>query len=134
MSTKVCNLDLIAPVQKRELVINGKTFEVEPLSVQMFIEFNQMRQSLTDEKAGIEQGLLITKKMIKKAIPTMPEKLIDGMSINHLQLVVAFINDEIPDEVLKREAHENKNDKEEKEEGANAETESGNWVTLSSRV
>ena len=33
---KVCNLDLIAPITKRELVLNGAKYAVEPLTVEKF--------------------------------------------------------------------------------------------------
>ena len=123
---KICNLDLIAPVQKRELILNGKTYEVEPLSVAKFIEFNQIRQKVGSGDS-LEEGLKLMKEMIKAGIPSMTDQVMDAMSLAHLQLVVAFINDEIPDDVLNGKASE-KNDKneEEQEEGDKAENESGN--------
>ena len=120
---KICNLDLIAPIQKRELVLGGMTYEVEPLSVQMYIEFTQLRQKIGTD-SGIEEGVALTKKMIKSAIPAMTDDIIDRLTLAHLQLIVAFINDEIPDEVLSGEALKNQN-KEEKE-GATAENKQGN--------
>lgn len=121
---KICNLDLIAPIQKRELVLGGKTYEVEPLSVQMYIEFTQLRQKIGND-SGIEEGVALTKKMIKSAIPSMTDDVIDRLTLAHLQLIVAFINDEIPDEVLSGEALK-KNEKEEEKEGATAENNQGN--------
>ena len=121
---KICNLDLIAPVQKRELILGGKTYQVEPLSVQMYIEFTQLRQKI-DADSTIEEGLKMTREMIKAAVPEMTDEIIDKLSLPHLQLIVAFINDEIPEEVLSGEALKNNNKKEEKE-GATAETDSGN--------
>ena len=120
---KICNLDLIAPIQERELVLGGMTYEVEPLSVQMYIEFTQLRQKIGAD-SGIEEGVALTKKMIKSAIPAMTDDIIDRLTLAHLQLIVAFINDEIPDEVLSGEALKNQN-KEEKE-GATAENKQGN--------
>lgn len=121
---KICNLDLIAPIQKRQLVLGGKTYGVEPLSVQMYIEFTQLRQKIGDD-SGIEEGVALTKKMIKSAIPSMTDDVIDRLTLAHLQLIVAFINDEIPDEVLSGEALK-KNEKEEEKEGATAENNQGN--------
>lgn len=121
---KICNLDLIAPVQKRELILGGKTYQVEPLSVQMYIEFTQLRQKI-DADSTIEEGLKMTREMIKAAVPEMTDEIIDKLSLPHLQLIVAFINDEIPEEVLSGEALKN-NDKKEEKEGATAETDSGN--------
>lgn len=121
---KICNLDLIAPIQKRELVLGGATYEVEPLSVQMYIEFTQLRQKIGND-SGIEEGVALTKKMIKSAIPAMTDDIIDRLTLAHLQLIVAFINDEIPDEVLSGEALK-KNEKEEEKEGATAENNQGN--------
>ena len=121
---KICNLDLIAPIQKRKLVLGGATYEVEPLSVQMYIEFTQLRQKIGND-SGIEEGVALTKKMIKSAIPAMTDDIIDRLTLAHLQLIVAFINDEIPDEVLSGESLK-KNEKEEEKEGATAENNQGN--------
>ena len=124
---KICNLDLIAPVKKRELVIGGKTFAVEPLTVAKFIEMNQLRQSIND-KSSLEEGLNLMKKMVRASVPEMTEEFMDTLPLGHLQLIVSFINDEIPDEVLNAKAQENKKKEEEKEEeeGSEAEDKSGN--------
>ena len=121
---KICNLDLIAPVQKRELIIGGTHFEVEPLTVARFIEFMQVRQKIADD-TSLEEGFKLMKEMVRSAIPSMSEELIESLPINQLQLVVSFINDEIPEEILSGEALKN-NDKKEEKEGATAETDSGN--------
>ena len=122
---KICNLDLIAPVQKRQLVLNGNAYEVEPLTVQKFIEFTQLQQSIKAE-TSITEGLAIMKKIIHAAIPSMSEDIMDRMTVSHLQLVVAFIRDEIPDEILNGKSPKNSKKKAEKEEeGDKAEDKSG---------
>ena len=49
--------------------------------------------------------------MIREAVPSLSENEIKSFPINRLQLILAFVNDEIPDEVLKGD--KNKNNKEE---------------------
>jgi hypothetical protein len=104
-NVKICNLDLIAPIQKREIVLGGVTYPVEPLTVERFIEFNKMRQKITSGKS-VDEGLRLSKEMIKAAIPTMTEAVLKQLTINHLQYIVLFINDEIPDEVLNGETEQ----------------------------
>lgn len=123
---KICNLDLIAPAPARELVLGGVTYKVEPLTVEKFVEFNQLRQSIGAD-SSLQEGLKVAKGIIKSSIPEMSEEIMDRMTIAQLQLVVAFINDEIPEDVLTgAQTPENNNKKEEKEEGAKAEDNSGN--------
>lgn len=123
---KICNLDAIAPIQKRKLILNGQEYEVEPLSVKKFIEFSQIRQKISAEPS-IEEGLDLARGMIASAIPSMPSEVMDAMTINHLQLVIAFINDEIPEDVLKGQSPKNTKKKaKEEQEGDKAENKSGN--------
>lgn len=123
---KICNLDAIAPIQKRKLILNGQEYEVEPLSVKKFIEFAQIRQKINAD-ASLNEGLDLAREMIKSAIPSMPPEVMDAMTIPHLQLIIAFINDEIPEDVLNGETSKKNNKKvKAKEEGANAEDKSGN--------
>lgn len=123
---KICNLDVIAPVQKRKLVMNGHEYDVEPLSVKKFIEFTQIRQKINAE-ASIDEGLELAREMIKSAIPSMPSDVMDGITIPHLQLIIAFINDEIPEDVLKGQSPKNTKKKvKEEQEGDKAENKSGN--------
>ncbi len=97
--TKICNLDLIAPVAPRQIVLSGVSYDVLPLSVAKFIEFGQMREKIS-ASSSVEEGLKLTMALIKAAIPSLPDDVLNSMSLGHLQLVVAFINDEIPEEVL----------------------------------
>ena len=96
--TKICNLDLIAPVAPRQIVLSGVSYDVLPLSVAKFIEFGQMREKIS-ASSSVEEGLKLTMALIKAAIPSLPDDVLNSMSLGHLQ-VVAFINDEIPEEVL----------------------------------
>ncbi len=99
-NVKICNLDLIAPITKRELVINNVTYEVEPLSVLKFIEFAKARQGLS-ASTSIEDAVKVMMELIVSAIPSMDRKVLESLPIMQLQTVLAFVADEIPDEALK---------------------------------
>ena len=116
-NVKVCNLDLIAPVHKRELVIGDKHYDVVPLTVQKFIEFTKAREGIT-ASSSLEDGVKLMMKLIESAVPDLEEELLNAMTLNQLQTIVAFINDEIPDEVLtKGEAAEEAKVEDQKTEG-----------------
>lgn len=98
-NVKICNLDLIAPITKRELVIGDKTYAVEPLSVMKFIEFAKARQGLS-ATTSIEDAVKVMMELIMGAIPTMEREVLEALPIIQLQTVLAFVADEIPDEAL----------------------------------
>lgn len=98
-NVKICNLDLIAPVQNRELRIAGQSYEVLPLSIERFIELQQLRQSVSvddDVIVSIEKF----KQAIKSSVPSIPDEILGAFTVEQLQVVVAFVFDEIPDSVL----------------------------------
>lgn len=98
-NVKICNLDLIAPITKRELVIGGTSYEVEPLSVMKFIEFAKARQGLS-ASTSIEDAVKVMMELIVSAIPSMDKAVLEALPIMQLQTVLAFVADEIPDEAL----------------------------------
>lgn len=99
---KICNLDVIAPIQPRQLVVGGKEYAVEPLTTARFVELNQSRQSLA-KIDSIEESLKAMIVLIRKFIPKIPEKTLEMMSIQQLQLTLAFVADEIPESVLNKD-------------------------------
>lgn len=102
---KICNLDVIAPVQQRELVLNGKTFEIKPLSVQLYIKLKQYQVEMA-KSTKFDEGYEISKKAIKAACPSFDDSLFDMLTMQQLSMIMAFIIDELPDEKLKAEAPE----------------------------
>ena len=98
-NVKICNLDLIAPITKRELVIGDKTYRVKPLSVKKFIELTKMRQSVTAE-TSLEDAVKMMIDMVSGMVVGLEREVIESLPFAQLQTIVAFINGEIPDEDL----------------------------------
>lgn len=115
-NVKICNLDVIAPVQPRELVINGASYKVVPLTVGRFIELNQMRQNM-GKTSTIEESLKEVMKLIKVGVPEISQEVLDSMSVAQLQLVLSFIYDEIPESVLNKSQETETEEKSEDSEG-----------------
>lgn len=96
---KICNLDVIAPVAKRELVLNGKTYEVKPATVARFIELSQLKKKQQESK-DIESAIEIARTIIKKWVPEIDDNMLEQITMEQMQLIFAFISDELPEDML----------------------------------
>lgn len=119
---KICNLDIIAPVQKRQLILGGKEYEVLPLSVERFIELQLKRQEMV-KSADLEKTFAIAKDMIKVAIPSLEDEIFSLLTMEQMSYLTDFILDNLPDEKLaqasetKKEPEKAKPEKDEAEAG-----------------
>lgn len=119
---KICNLDVIAPVQKRQLILGGKEYEVLPLSVERFIELQLKRQEMV-KSADLEKTFAIAKDMIKVAIPSLEDEIFSLLTMEQMSYLTDFILDNLPDEKLaqagetKTEPEKAKPEKDEAEAG-----------------
>lgn len=100
---KICNLDIIAPVQKRELVLSGKTYEVLPLSVERFIDLQMKRQEMV-QSTDLAKTFDIAKSMIKVAIPTLEDGVFSLLTMEQMSYLTDFILDNLPDDKLVSES------------------------------
>lgn len=100
---KICNLDIIAPVQKRELVLNGETYEVLPLSVERFIDLQMKRQEMV-QSTDLAKTFDIAKSMIKVAIPTLEDNVFSLLTMEQMSYLTDFILDNLPDDKLVSES------------------------------
>lgn len=100
---KICNLDVIAPVQKRELVLSGKTYEVLPLSVERFIDLQTKRQEMV-QSTDLAKTFEIAKSMIKVAIPTLEDNVFSLLTMEQMSYLTDFILDNLPDDKLVSES------------------------------
>ena len=62
-NVKICNLDILAPVQKRQIILGGQTYPVETLTVNSFIEFNKARLDIS--KNSLEEGFKMALDIIR---------------------------------------------------------------------
>lgn len=114
-NVKICNLDILAPVQKRQIILGGQSYPVETLTVNSFIEFNKARLDISKSN-GLEEGFKMAQALIKSMVPTISQEVLDALTPAQLSKLIAFIGDEIPDDELSGKTTE---------EAANAETNEG---------
>ena len=92
MKKKILNLDAIVP-EGGEVIVNGQTHRIVPLTVEDSIRFQRERNKLAQEfkDSPDEFGAAITILTIKYSLPTLehPEKL----PISVLRPLVDFINE-----------------------------------------
>jgi len=87
---KVLNLDKFAGVEKRQLVIAGKTFEVPPMNVDNFIKTTKAAEGLR-EVEDLSVQIEATIEMILRSVPGMAYDDLGGLELAQLQAIVAFI-------------------------------------------
>lgn len=100
---KVLNLDKFAVKQEqRKLVIGGKEYVVEPMTVENFIITTKAAESMQD-RASVSEQVEATIDMIARSVPTIDRAVLNGLSLEQLQAIVAFVRG---DEVEGVEANE----------------------------
>lgn len=87
---KVLNLDKFVGSEKRQLVIAGKTFPVDEMSVDNFIQTTKAAEALKDE-TDVSVQIEATIEMILRTVPTMVFADLAGLSLVQLQAIVAFV-------------------------------------------
>ena len=97
-NVKICNLDILAPVQKRQIILGGQTYPVETLTVNSFIEFNKARLDIS--KNSLEEGFKMAQALIKSMVPAISQEVLDALTPAQLSKLIAFIGDEIPDDEI----------------------------------
>ena len=91
---KVLNLDKIADERdRREIHLGGKTYVVEPISVDNYIETTLAAEALGDDATAVQQ-IEATVKMIQRSVPTIEERLLRRLSLEQLRVLVAFVRGE----------------------------------------
>lgn len=97
---KILNIDAFSD-PKREITLGGKTFPVQEISVQEFIDNLKASESLEKEGGTLtlvesfEQGV----KAIKQAVPTMPEQTIRGLKLAAMTAVLRFVRGELDPDI-----------------------------------
>ena len=92
---KVLNLDKVGKKEQRKLVLNGKTHDVMEMTVENFIETTRAAESIENETSLATQ-VEATVEMVLRSVPSATRADLNGMSLEDLQTIVAFVRgDEI---------------------------------------
>ncbi len=86
---QVLNLDKLAAKDGRELVLFGQTHAVLPMTVGNFIETTRAAEKLAT--ASIADQIEATAEMIVRSVPTLNKVELMTLSLEKLQVVIAFV-------------------------------------------
>ena len=87
---KILNLDKLAKKEGRELVIFGKTYAVDGMTVANFIETTRAAEALAGETSLVKQ-VEATIEMISRSVPSIEKAELQKLELPQLQAIVAFI-------------------------------------------
>lgn len=95
---KILNLDgFAAKAEARKLIIGGKEYAVEDMTVENFIETTKAADRLTGETSVAVQ-VEATMDMIQRSVPTVERELLQRLTLEQLQAITAFVRGENVDE------------------------------------
>lgn len=100
---KVLNLDKLAKKEGRELVIFGKTYPVDGMTVANFIETTRAAEALAGETSLVKQ-VEATIDMISRSVPSIEKSELEKLELAQLQAIVKFIRGDDVESVEKSEA------------------------------
>jgi hypothetical protein len=101
---KVLNLDKLTKNEGRELVLFGKTYIVEGMTVANFIETTKAAEAMNGEDSLVKQ-VEATIDMIARSVPGIERADLEKLSFEQLQAIVSFVRgDEDVEGVESREA------------------------------
>ena len=100
---KVLNLDKLAKKEGRELVIFGKTYPVDGMTVANFIETTRVAETLAGETSLVKQ-VEATIDMIARSVPAINKAELAKLELTQLQAIVSFIRGDEVEGVEQREA------------------------------
>lgn len=100
--TKLLNIDTIAPLAEKEIILNGKKYAVKETSVQLFleiVEFEKQNANIETVQEQIEAMIAL----IRKFIPDIPEEVLLQATVAQLGTIVRFIRNDIDEEPTENE-------------------------------
>ena len=100
---KVLNLDKLTTNEGRELVIFGKTYKVDGMTVANFIETTLAAEQLANEPSLVKQ-VEATIDMISRSVPSIDRADLAKLELPQLQAIVSFIRGDEVEGVETREA------------------------------
>jgi hypothetical protein len=87
---KVLNLDKVAPMQQRKLVLAGVSHVVNEMTVANFIETTRVAEKMANETSVATQ-IEETVEMIIRTVPTATKEVLGTLSLEQLHVIAAFI-------------------------------------------
>lgn len=93
MSTKILNLDKLIETQpKRELVLGGKPYPIDDMTVENFSVTTLRAKEI--ENADLPTQLEETVQLIARSVPSIDVALLRSLSLVNLNIISAFVRGE----------------------------------------
>lgn len=89
-ATKLLNIDTLTGEQ-RTIVLGGKEYAVEEMSVDNFLETTKAAESLQDSRAGLSAQVESAIDLILRCVPGVPRDTLKKVALRNLQTIVAFV-------------------------------------------
>lgn len=98
--TKLLNLDAMMPEESREVLMNGKVYQIKEMTVEDFMLMTQLAEKL-QETTRVQDHINHTIELITQVCPGMPKDELNALSINKLSALAKFIRGDEPEEIKK---------------------------------
>lgn len=89
-ATKLLNIDTLTS-EKRTIVLDGKEYDVEEMSVNNFLETTKAAELLQDSRAGLSAQVESAVDLIVRSVPGVPRETLKKVALRNLQTIVAFV-------------------------------------------
>lgn len=87
---KILNLEKLSASEERVLKVGDKEYPVSPMTVSNFIETTRAAEKLESETSVVAQ-VEATVEMVLRSVPTITRDVLDQLSLEQLQAIVAFV-------------------------------------------
>jgi hypothetical protein len=88
---KILNLDKLSIKEERELVIGGQAYPIEEMTVSNFVETTRAAERIAAAGVSIAEQIDATIEMIVRSIPTLQKEVLQGLTLEKLQVITAFV-------------------------------------------
>lgn len=99
---KVLNIDKLGSKEQRKLVLGGVEYIVSEMTVANFIETTKAAEKIAEE-GSLAVQIEETVEMILRSVKKLEKKTLNGLSLEQLQTIVAFVRGDEVDGVEKTE-------------------------------
>lgn len=107
---KILNLDSLAKTEGRQLIIFGKAYDVQGMTVGNFVETTKAAELLVGE-VSLAKQVEATIDLILRSVPTVERSELDKLELPQLQAIVQFIRGDDVEGVETKEAGEGAGEK-----------------------
>jgi hypothetical protein len=86
---KILNLDKLNTNEQRKLVIGNVSYPVEEMTVENFIATTKAAEDIKDDSLAVQ--IEATVDMICRSVPTIDSAILKKLSLDQLNMIVAFV-------------------------------------------